>query len=121
MISISIKIVHTILKSKKNLFTKRHHEKERQLAQSLVALDTFFIICSLPLTLFALFNPNTGHLYSIFYFLTNLYTVFLFVVFYFANNIYRNIFKKYMSKIFPCCCKIPKKTFVTNARPREKV
>jgi hypothetical protein len=101
MITISVIIVKTILKSKKNLLSKKDHLKERQLAKSLVALDTFFIICSLPLTIFALLNPNTGHYYSFFYFLTKLYTVFLFIVFYIANNINRNIFKQYMSKIFP--------------------
>ena len=99
MISTSIIIIKTIWKSKRNLFTKRHHVKEKELAKSLVALDFFFVIFSLPLIFDFLFNSDSLFLYCILYTLTNFYNVFLFVLFYVSNKIYRPIFIKYI-KLF---------------------
>jgi hypothetical protein len=99
MISSSIIIVKTILKSKKNLFAKSFNKREKELAKSLVVLDFFFIVFSLPLIFDFLLNSQSLILYGILYSLTNAYNVFLFLLFYITNKIYRSIFKKYMKNL----------------------
>ena len=99
MIISSVIIVKTIWKSKENIFNKRHHKKEKELTKSLVALDTFFIISSLPLLCNYYFNQTDLVLYCILYALTNLYHVFLFLLFIFVNKLYRGEFFNYMKKI----------------------
>jgi hypothetical protein len=102
MIVSSILIFKIILKSKKNVFKSKDFTREKELGKSLIALDTFFIICSLPLLFdFYVDGAKDEFLFGILYFLTNFYNVFLFVLFYFSNKIYRSVFKEIMKRMFP--------------------
>ena len=103
MIVSSCLIFKIIIKSKKNVFKTKDLTREKELGKSLIALDTFFIICSLPVLFdFYLDGAKNEFLFGILYVLTNLYNVFLFVLFYSSNKIYRSVFKEILKKIFPC-------------------
>jgi hypothetical protein len=97
MITSSILIVWKMRKMKSKLFRHPNHQREIQLAKSLVAMDIFFIVFRLPMLVWVFLNSNIfSILHSIVLFIGNLYVVFIFVVLILFNRVYHDLFFKYI-------------------------
>ena len=102
MITSSVLIVWTLWKSKSKFSRDKNFRKELNLTRSLVLMDAFFIITSLPIEAYVFISFPNPFAYQILYVLSNFYNVILFIVFFYCNKVYRAIlfklFPKYVSK-----------------------
>ena len=98
MITSSALIVWTLLKSKSKFARDKSFRKELNLTKSLLIMDAFFIITTLPMNIYAYVYMADPFVNRVFYILSNFNNIFLFVIFYFCNKLYRAILQKYFPK-----------------------
>ena len=99
MITSSVLIVWTLLKSKSKFSRDKSFQKEFNLTVSLVLMDAFFIITALPMNIYAHISFPDPFVYQILYLLSNFHNIFLFVLFTICNKLYKAI----LYKLFPRC------------------
>ena len=102
MITSSVLIVWTLLKSKVKLSRSKRFQKELNLTRSLVLMDAFFILTALPMVIDVYINLISDlFVYEILYMLSNFYNIFLFLLFFSFNKLYRAIFYNLFRNLFP--------------------